>query len=314
MNKKDNVYVAGHTGLVGSAVVRKLKAEGYENLILVTHSDLDLLNQDAVNGFFGYTRPRYVILCAALVGGIFANTSGQADFLYHNLQIQNNVIWAAFKYGVDKLLFLGSSCMYPIDSPQPWKEEYLLSGKTEPTNEGYAIAKIAGLKLCEKISQQYNRNFISLVPPNIYGPGDNFDPMRSHVVSGLIRRMHEAKTFGGTTFKLWGTGRVRREFLYVDDLALAIYWAMQNYNDSQFLNVGSRVEYTVEEVARIVAGVVGFDGKIVLDSTKADGAPRKVLDASKIRDLGFFPRVSLEEGVKLTYEWYKTNIIRIPKR
>jgi len=296
------MYVAGHRGLVGSAILRALKRSGYDNVIGRTHEELDLTDQKAVEHFFQNEKPEYVVLAAARAGGIKASISHPTEFLYENLAIQNNVIWEAHKSGVKKLLFLGSSCVYPRLSPQPMKEEYLLTGPLEPTNEGYAIAKIAGLKLCEYIYTQFGKKFISCMPSNIYGEGDYFDAERGHVVAGLMRRMHEAKIAGVPEVSLWGTGAARRELLYVDDLAEAVLFFLEKYHDKEFLNVGSGEDITIRELAEKIKKIVGYDGTLTYDTSKPDGMPQKLLDVSRINALGWHARVTLEEGLKKSYQ------------
>ena len=297
------IFVAGHRGLVGSAIVRRLKAYGFTNLVLRTRSELDLLDQAAVRDFFREQRIDFVFVCAAKVGGILHNSLHQADFIYENLMISANVIQAAALYDVKKLLYLGSSCIYPKFSPQPITEEALLSGPLEPTNEGYAIAKIAGLKLCEKFYKQYGKCFISVMPTNMYGPNDNFHPDHSHVIPGMMRRFHEAARGGASSVTVWGTGAPRREFLYADDFAEAALTVMESYNEPEFLNVGTGDDVTIRELAFTMAQVVGFKGEIVFDASKPDGTPRKVLEVSKVKSLGWEPRISLEVGLRLSYEW-----------
>ncbi|KKU48142.1 GDP-fucose synthetase [Candidatus Uhrbacteria bacterium RIFCSPLOWO2_12_FULL_46_10] len=306
MKKNDKIFVAGHRGLVGSAVVQKLKNEGYDNLILKTRNELDLINQAAVAAFFQNERPDYVILAAAHVGGILANLTYQANFLYDNLMIQSNVIWNAHQYGVKKLLFLGSSCIYPRDCPQPIREEYLLGGKLESTNEGYAIAKIAGMKLCEKIYEQYSKQFISCMPTNVYGTNDNFHPEHSHVIPGLIQKIHAAMIENKPEVKLWGNGMVKREFLYADDLADAIYFIMQYYEDKLFLNVGTGEEITIKEVAHLIAELLGYKGALIFDKTHPDGTPRKLLDLTRLHALGWKHKISLKEGLGKVIDYYIT--------
>lgn len=310
MNKDSKIYIAGHRGMVGSAVLRKFQREGFTNLILKTFDQLNLLIQPEVNAFFETERPEYVIMAAAKVGGIKANSEHQADFLYENMEVQNNVIFAALKYDVKKLLFLGSSCIYPRECPQPMKEEYLLSGPLEPTNEGYAIAKISGMKLCEKIFEQYGKTFISCMPTNIYGENDNFNIDNAHVISALIRRIHEAKISGSDTVSIWGTGNALREFLYVDDLAEAIFILMDKYEDKQFLNVGTGVEITIKDLAILIKSVVGYTGELVFDTTKPDGMPRKLLDISRISKLGWTPKINLAVGLAKMYKFYCENPVR----
>jgi len=307
MEKSSRIYVAGHRGLVGSAIVRKLQSEGYHNLILKTSSELDLRRQQDVEDFFREEKPEYVFLAAAKVGGIQANNVYSAEFIYDNLMIQNNVIHSAYANGVKKLLFLGSSCIYPKYARQPMKEEYLLDGKLEPTNEAYAIAKIAGIKMCEHYNKQYGTNFISAMPTNLYGPNDNFDLETSHVLPALIRKFHEAKTNNKEEVVIWGTGKPKREFLHVDDLADALLFLMNNYNGSQFVNVGTGKDITIQELAELIRDVVGFEGKIVNDTSKPDGTPRKLLDVSRLGKLGWEAKISLREGLEMTYQWFKEN-------
>lgn len=304
MDKGAKVYVAGHNGLVGSAVVRELEKNGYSNLLLRNRSELNLLEQDKVSEFFAKEKPEYVIDCAARVGGIKANMTYPADFLYENLQIQNNLIWSAKNSGVKKFLFLGSSCIYPRDCPQPMKEEYFMTARPEPTNEGYAYAKIAGMKLCEYIHTQYDLPFISCMPTNIYGPGDNFDPETSHVIPSLIRRMYEAKELGLQTVEIWGTGNSRREFLYVDDLANSIVWLLNNYGSKDFLNIGTGEDISIKELAETIKLLIGFKGELIFDSTKPDGMPKKLLDVSKANNAGWRYKTNFEEGLKKTVDWY----------
>lgn len=307
MNKDSKIYVAGHRGLVGSAIVRNLQSKGYTNIITRRHSELDLTDQQAVRRFFEEEKPEYVFLAAAKVGGIHANNTYPADFIYNNLMIECNVIKAAHDYNVKKLLFLGSSCIYPKMAPQPIKEEYLLSGYLEPTNEAYAIAKIAGLKMCQYFKKQYGDNFISCMPTNLYGPNDNFDLQNSHVLPALIRKFHEAKVENKPYVEVWGTGTPRREFLYVDDMADACVFLMENYDGDETVNIGTGEDVTIRELAKIVKEVVGFDGELKFDTSKPDGTPRKLLDVSKLNKLGWKYRVSLKEGIIKSYEWYKTN-------
>ncbi|HWX66258.1 MAG TPA: GDP-L-fucose synthase [Rhodanobacter sp.] len=301
------IYVAGHRGLVGSAIVRRLKADGVSNLILRTHQELDLTNQSQVEQFFATEKPEYVFLAAAKVGGILANSTYSAEFIRDNLAIQTNVIHSAWKHGAKKLLFLGSSCIYPRDCPQPIKEEYLLTGPLEPTNEWYAIAKIAGLKMCQAYRQQYGFDAICAMPTNLYGPGDNFDPDNSHVVPALIRRFHEAKVAGIPKVTIWGSGRPLRELLHADDLANALLVLMQAYSAEEIVNIGSGDEINIAELARSIASVVGYTGSMLFDASKPDGTPRKVLDAHRMRDLGWSARIPLEEGLAATYAWHITN-------
>lgn len=307
MQKDSKIYIAGHTGLVGGAIVHKLQDLGYTNIILRGRKDLDLLDQAKVMEFFLKEKPEYVIDAAARVGGIKANMSFPAEFLYENLQIQNNIIWSAFKTDVKKLLFLGSSCVYPRESLQPMKEEYLLAGKPEPTNEGYSVAKIAGIKLCEKIYSEYDRKFISCMPTNIYGPGDNFGSESSHVIPSLISKLHDAKLSGIPEITLWGSGSPKREFLHVDDLADAVLWLMNNYDNKDFLNVGTGEDLSILELANMLKKIIGYEGNIIWDSSKPDGMPRKLLDVSKIKSLGWEPNITLSDGLKKTYDWFLEN-------
>lgn len=313
MDKSSKIYVAGHTGLVGSAIVRKLKAEGYNNLVLRTHKELDLVNQSAVADFFEREKPEFVFLAAAKVGGILANNSYPADFIFENLQIQNNVIQQSFQHKVKKLLFMGSSCIYPRACPQPIKEEYLLTGLLEETNEPYAVAKIAGIKMCQSYDRQYETNFIAVMPANLYGPGDNFDLDKSHVLPALIRKFHEAKQNKLEQVEVWGSGKPKREFLHVDDLADGVLFLMNNFNPTPaqvekgeiFLNLGTGTDLTVKELAKLIKKLVGFEGEIVFDENKPDGVPRKLLDVKKINKLGWKHSIQLEEGIISTYEWFK---------
>ena len=307
MEKDAKIYVAGHRGLVGSAIMKKLKKEGYNNLVYRTSSELDLRRQEKVEEFFEEEKPDYVILAAAKVGGIQANDIYSAEFLYDNLMIESNVIDAAYQNNVKKLLFLGSSCIYPKFAEQPMKEDYLLSGKLESTNEGYAVAKITGIKLCEHYNKQYDTNFISAMPTNLYGPNDNFDLETSHVLPALIRKFHEAKVNDEDEVVIWGTGKPRREFLHVDDLADALLFLMNNYNGDQFVNVGVGKDISNLELAELIKDIVGFEGEIVNDLSKPDGTPRKLLDVSRLNDLGWEAQISLEEGIKDTYQWFKEN-------
>jgi GDP-L-fucose synthase len=304
MQTSSKIYVAGHTGMVGSAIVRKLEAEGYTNIVKRSSKELNLINQSEVDSFFSLEKPEFVLLAAARVGGILANNTYRAEFLYDNLLIQSNVIQAAYKNGVTKLLFLGSSCIYPKLALQPLKEEYLLSGYLEPTNEPYAIAKITGIKMCEAYRDQHGCNFISLMPTNLYGPYDNYDLKRSHVLPALIRKFYEAKIQKLSSVEVWGSGTPRREFLHVDDLAEACLFAMNNYNEKQFLNIGTGEDISIQELAAIVKGIVGFDGEIYFDTSKPDGTPRKLLDVSKIRALGWKHHINLYEGIKSTFADY----------
>ncbi len=307
MNEDGRIFVAGHSGLVGSAIVRELERLGYGNLVLRSSAKLDLRNQAAVTAFFGDQRPEYVILAAAKVGGIYANATYPADFLRDNLQIQTNVIDSAWQSGVAKLCFLGSSCIYPKLAPQPMPEEALLTGPLEPTNEWYAIAKIAGVKMCQAYRRQHGFNAICLMPTNLYGPGDNFDLQNSHVLPALIRRFHEAKIRGDGELVVWGTGTPRREFLYMDDLANAVVHLMRTYDEEGMVNIGCGVDVTIRELAELVANVVGFTGQMRFDTSKPDGTPRKLMDVSRLTGLGWQPRVSLEEGIQRTYRWFVAN-------
>ncbi len=304
MDKSARIYVAGHRGLVGSAIVRRLRAEGYTNLVVRTSAELDLRDQAAVAAFFQQERPDYVFLAAAKVGGIVANSSYPAEFIYDNLQIQNNVIHQAWTTGVQRLLFLGSTCIYPKFAPQPMKEECLLTGPLEPTNEPYAIAKIAGITMCRSYNRQYGTKFISVMPTNLYGPNDNFDLQSSHVLPALMRKFHEAKRNGARDVVVWGTGSPRREFLHVDDLADAVVFLMRNYSDEGLVNVGCGEDLTIRELAEAVAKVVGFTGELRFDTSKPDGAPRKLLDVSRINAMGWKAQVPLHEGLARTYRWY----------
>jgi GDP-L-fucose synthase len=301
MNKEDKIYVAGHRGMVGSAIVRALQAAGYHNLLLKTSSELDLKNQKAVNDFFQTERPDYVFLAAAKVGGIHANNTLRAEFIYENLAIELNTIHAAKNINVKKLLFLGSSCIYPKFAPQPIKEEYLLTGALEYTNEPYAIAKIAGIKLCEAYRDQYGVHFFSVMPTNLYGPNDNYDPTHSHVLPALIRRFHEAKVNNLREVIIWGDGTPRREFLHVDDLADACLHLMKNYEGTIPLNIGTGIDITIAELAQLISEIVGFKGNISFDTTKPNGTPRKLLDVSKLEAAGYRAKISLQDGIKSVY-------------
>lgn len=302
MELTSKIYIAGHRGMVGSAIWRELQAQGFRNLIGKSRNELNLLSQAAVENFFETERPDYVFLAAAKVGGIQANNSQPAPFIYENLQVQNNVIHSAWKYGVKKLLNLGSSCIYPKMAPQPLKEEYLLSGPLEPTNEWYAIAKISALKMCQAYRRQYGVDFISAMPTNLYGPNDNFDLNNSHVLPALIRKFHEAKVEGRGEVVCWGTGSPRREFLYSEDLARACLFLMKNYSEELFINVGTGVDLTIAELAGMVRDIVGYKGQIVWDKSKPDGTPRKLMDVSRLTALGWKPQIELPLGIKLAYE------------
>jgi GDP-L-fucose synthase len=304
MNKSDKIYIAGHRGMVGSAIWRRLEQEGYENLIGRTSVQLDLKNQAAVQAFFEKERPDYVFLAAAKVGGILANNIYRGEFLYDNLMIQSNTIDAAYRSGVRKLMFLGSSCIYPKLAPQPLKEEFLLTGLLEPTNEPYAIAKIAGIKLCDAYRSQYGCNFISVMPTNLYGPNDNYDLNSSHVLPALIRKFHEAKAGGDPVVALWGSGKPRREFLHADDLADACLFLMQEYNEPGLVNIGTGEDLEIKELALMIGRIAGYTGEIVHDLSKPDGTPRKLMDVTKLHQLGWKAAISLEEGLRRTYTEY----------
>ena len=302
MEKESKIYVAGHRGMVGSAIVRKLTSLGYTNLLTRTSAELDLRNQQQVADFFEVEKPEYVFLAAAKVGGIVANSTYRADFLYENLAIQNNIIHGSYLNKVKKLMFLGSSCIYPKLAPQPLKESYLLSGYLEQTNEPYAIAKIAGIKMCEAYRAQYGCNFISVMPTNLYGTNDNYDLVNSHVLPAMIRKFHEAKDKGASEMTLWGTGSPMREFLHADDLAEACLFLMENYNDSELVNIGTGEDVTINNLAALVKQIVGFQGEIIWDTSKPDGTPRKLMDVSKLHGLGWHHKIALEDGIKLAYQ------------
>lgn len=304
MNKSSKIYIAGHRGMVGSAIHRKLMAMGYTNIITRTSSELDLRVQEPVNEFFESERPDYVFLAAAKVGGIMANNLYRADFLYENLMIQSNVIHSAFATKASKLMFLGSSCIYPKLAPQPMKEEYLLTGLLETTNEPYAIAKIAGIKMCDAYRAQYGCNFISVMPTNLYGPNDNYDLQNAHVLPTLIRKFHEAKQNGDPAVTIWGTGTPKREFLHADDLAAACVYLMENYNEEGLVNIGTGEDITITELAMLIKEIVGYEGALVYDHTKPDGTPRKLMDVSKLTNLGWKYSIELKEGLKRVYEDY----------
>ena len=307
MNQQSKIYIAGHKGLVGSAIKRKLEELGYSNLVYRIRTELDLRNQQAVEEFFATEKPEYVFLAAAKVGGIYANNTYPADFIYSNLAVQTNVIHSSYLHGVKKLLFLGSSCIYPKFTPQPMKEEYLLTGEMEPTNEPYAIAKIAGIKMCQSYNRQYGTNFISVMPTNLYGINDNFDLDSSHVLPALIRKFHEARVNNKPWVEIWGTGEPKREFLYVDDLADACVFIMNNYDYKDvgvLVNIGTGTDLTIKELAEIIKRIVGFEGELIFDPTKPDGTPRKLLDVSKLRALGWQAGTPLNEGIKKTYDWF----------
>jgi GDP-L-fucose synthase len=302
LEKESKIYVAGHRGMVGSAIVRKLTSLGYTNLLTRTSSELDLRNQQNVADFFEVEKPEYVFLAAAKVGGIVANNTYRADFLYENLAIQNNIIHGSYLNKVKKLMFLGSSCIYPKLAPQPLKESYLLSGYLEQTNEPYAIAKIAGIKMCEAYRAQYGCNFISVMPTNLYGTNDNYDLVNSHVLPAMIRKFHEAKEKGASEMTLWGTGSPMREFLHADDLAEACLFLMENYNESELVNIGTGEDVTIENLAALVKQIIGFQGEIIWDTSKPDGTPRKLMDVSKLHGFGWHHKIALEDGIKLAYQ------------
>jgi len=308
LNQDSRIYVAGHRGLVGAAVVRALQQQGYRNLLLRTHQELDLTDQTAVREFFDRQRPAAVIMAAARVGGIHANSTRPALFIRDNLLIQDNVIDAAHRSGVAKFVFLGSSCIYPKLAPQPIKEEYLLTGPLEPTNEWYAVAKIAGVKMCQAYRREYGFNAISLMPTNLYGPGDNFDLQNSHVLPALIRRFHEAKLRGDETLSIWGTGTPRREFLHVDDLADAVIYLLKNYEDEAIVNIGWGEDITIRELAELVMAASGYQGRLVFDPSKPDGTPRKLLDTTRLTGLGWRPKISLKDGIETTYAWFREHV------
>lgn len=308
MNKQDKIYIAGHKGLVGSAIHRYLNKNEYQNIITKTSSELDLRNQNAVTQFFQTEKPDYVFLAAAKVGGIHANNTYRADFLYDNIMIATNIIHASHQHKVKKLLFLGSSCIYPKLAPQPLKEEYLLTGPLEQTNEPYAIAKITGIKLCETYKEQYGCNFISVMPTNLYGIGDNYDLENSHVLPALIRKFHEAKIKDAKTVSIWGTGKPKREFLYADDLADACVFLMKNYNDKSLINIGVGEDISIIDLAKLIKDIVGFKGELIFDDTKPDGTLRKLMDVSKIHALGWKHKTSLQEGIQLAYNNFKVKI------
>lgn len=308
LEKEAKIYVAGHRGMVGSAIVRKLQQEGYKNLVLKTSAELDLRDQVKVASFFASEKPDYVFLAAAKVGGIVANNTYRADFLYENLAIQNNIIHSSFVHKVTKLMFLGSSCIYPKLAPQPLKESYLLSGYLEETNEPYAIAKIAGIKMCEAYRAQYGCDFISVMPTNLYGPNDNYDLENSHVLPAMIRKFHEAKVQGKESMTLWGTGAPMREFLHADDLAEACVYLMETYSESELVNIGTGIDVTIKELAETVKEIVGFSGSIHWDTTRPDGTPRKLMDVSKLHSLGWSHKVALKDGIALAYQDFLTNV------
>lgn len=302
MNKHDKIYIAGHRGMVGSAILRKLQQEGFSNFLVASSKELDLRNQQAVEVFFDREKPDYVVLAAAKVGGIVSNNTYRADFMYDNLMIQNNIIHSSYVHDVKKLMFLGSSCIYPRLAPQPLKEDCLLTGTLEPTNEPYAIAKIAGIKMCEAYHAQHGCNFISVMPTNLYGTNDNYDLNNSHVLPALIRKVHEAKMSNAPSVTLWGTGKPLREFLHADDLADACYFLMQNYNEPDFVNIGVGEDISIKDLALLIKSIIGYDGKIQYDLSKPDGTPRKLMDVSKLTALGWKARISLPDGISRVYE------------
>jgi GDP-L-fucose synthase len=310
MDKSSSIYVAGHLGLVGSALYRALQREGYLNMVVRTRRELDLTRQAEVEDFFRATRPEYVFMAAAKVGGILANSQHPAEFIAENLAVQSNVIDAAYRNGTKKLLFLGSSCVYPKFAPQPIREEYLLTSELEPTNEWYAVAKIAGLKMAQAYQKQYGFRAICLMPTNLYGPGDNFDLETSHVLPALLRKFHQAKSENAPRIVIWGTGTPRREFLHVDDLASAALFLMLHYESAEIVNVGAGADIAIGELAETIREIVGCDGQIVFDTSKPDGTPRKLLDVSRLNALGWHPRISLRDGIRSTYEWYLQNAPR----
>lgn len=307
MQSNSKIYVAGHNGLVGSAICRQLESDGYTNLITQTHKELDLCNQSAVNQFFTQTQPEYVFLAAAVVGGIHANDSQPVEFLRDNLLIQTNIVDAAYRSGVKKLAFLGSTCIYPRDCPQPIKEEYLLTGPLEETNQWYAIAKIAGIKLCQAYRKQHGFNAISLMPTNLYGPHDNFDLKSSHVLPALIRKFHEGKINDSKQVEVWGSGKPFREFLYIDDMAEASCYLMQHYDDESIVNIGTGEDVSIKVLAEVIKDIVGYKGNIVFDSSKPDGTPKKVTDVTKLNSLGWQSNTSLRDGIGMAYDWYLNN-------
>lgn len=306
MEKNAKIYVAGHRGMVGSAIYRKLQKEGFENLLTRTSAELDLRNQQAVTDFFAAEKPNYVFLAAAKVGGIVANNTYRADFLYENLAIQNNVIHSAYVNDVKKLMFLGSSCIYPKMAPQPLKEDYLLTGTLEHTNEPYAIAKIAGIKMCDAYRDQYGCNFISVMPTNLYGYNDNYHPQNSHVLPALIRKVHEAKINKEKQVTVWGSGSPMREFLFADDLADACYFLMQNYDEPNLINIGTGQDLTIKDLALLIKDIIGFEGDLVFDSSKPDGTPRKLMDVTKLHNLGWKHKIELPEGIALAYQDFES--------
>ena len=304
MKKDSKIYVAGHNGMVGSSILRRLKNDGFANLITKSKEELDLTNQQSVSDFFNVEKPEYVFLAAAKVGGILSNNTYKADFIYQNLMIQSNIIHNSYLHEVKKLVFLGSSCIYPKNCPQPIKEEYLLSGQLESTNDAYAIAKIAGIKMCQSYNQQYGTNFISVMPTNLYGPGDNYHLQNSHVLPALLRKFHDAKMNGDPEVVVWGSGKPMREFLYVDDLVDAILFLMENYNESDIVNIGSGIDVSIRDLAHLIKEELNYNVNIIYDSSKPDGTPRKLLDVSKLHDMGWIYKTNLKEGIKLTYKHF----------
>ena len=312
MQKNAKIYLAGHTGLVGSAILKELKEQGYRDILIKTHKELDLLHSEDVLNFFKTEKPECVILAAAKVGGILANSTFPAEFIYQNLQIQNNVIHNSYLNKIKKLLFLGSSCIYPRNCPQPIKEEYLLTGELEPTNESYAISKIAGIKMCQSYNKQYGTNYISVMPTNLYGINDNFHPENSHVIPGLINRIHNAKIKNESSVTVWGTGKPKREFLYSKDLANACLYLLENHSENQIINIGTGEDLTIKELSETICSVIGYKGNLVFDTTKPDGTPKKLLDTSKLTKLGWRAKTNLKDGLKETYNWYLQNVIKVP--
>jgi GDP-L-fucose synthase len=309
MNKDSKIYIAGHRGMVGSAILRQLQKEGFQNFVLRTSAELDLRNQSAVQNFFEAEKPEYIFLAAAKVGGIQANNIYRAEFIYDNLAIETNVIHASYLNKVKKLLFLGSSCIYPKNAPQPMKEEYMLTGELEPTNEPYAIAKIAGLKMCESYARQYDSNFFTVLPCNLYGDNDNYDLNNSHVLPALLRKFHEAKINNDSSVVVWGSGKPKREFMHVDDLADACIFLMQKYDTKDSINVGSSEEVTIAELAQLIKKITGYNGELLHDASKPDGVMRKLIDSSRINGLGWKPKISLEEGIRKTYESFRQQTV-----
>ena len=307
MDKNSRIYIAGHRGLIGSAILRKYKKIGFRNFLVKTRKELDLMNQRKVEKFFLEEKPEYVIIAAGKIGGIKANMAYPAEFIYENVTVQNNIIWSSFKTNVKKLLYISCGCAYPTNSPQPIKETYLLKNIPEPTNEGFALAKILGIKLCEKINLEYKKNFISCIPANTFGLNDHYDESRSHVISALIKKFHKAKVENLPSVRIWGTGIAKREFIYVDDLADSIYLLMQKYNSAQFINIGGKEEISIKKLAVLIKKIVEYKGKVIFDTTKPDGMLRRLLDSSKIQSLGFKPKISLREGLRLTYQDYLAN-------